>query len=132
MPCAHLSTRQLYLVAQLLTTFGVADQSLFQLKALIDSPMTSAHALVSLMSTNTPVVAAVPVENVAITPHVNPELKLILLKQCDDKTVYHKILKPYPTLELVGADNPEVYCMIGSVFCPDNKTISPLAIETSS
>jgi hypothetical protein len=96
----------LYLVAVVLTKFGVVDQSLFQLKALIDSPMSSAHTLMSLMSSNAPAVAAVPETALALTvPVDSPKLQLKLLKQCDDKTVYHKILKPYPTLELIGGDN---------------------------
>lgn len=116
-----IAPSQLYLMAVVLTKFGIVDQSLFQLKALIDSPLTSAHALVSLMSTSAPAVAAVPETALSLAPiDENPKLQLKLVKQSEEKTVYHKILKPYPTLEILGADRPEVsdsfgwllYCLV--------------------
>lgn len=87
--------RQLYVVALVLTKFGIMDQGLLQLKTLMDGPPVTTPSAVASAPTTAPVSDTVlAVENVGL-------LRLRIAKQPGLKTVYHKILKPFPTVEVM-------------------------------
>jgi hypothetical protein len=93
------SDRQLQVVTLLLSRLGVADHALFQLKKLIDADIVAAKQLAPVLSAS----ASVPMLNALCTETTGDEvIEMHFSKQCEDKTVYHKILKPFPTIELTG------------------------------
>ena len=119
------SDRQLQVAVQVLSKLGVVDQKLYSLKKLVDSPhvplASAASALAGMFQATSGVLAppilpkkrAAPALSpvVPATPEVPPpaafsssncDLSLIFRKECNRATVYHKILKPFPTLEVTG------------------------------
>ncbi len=109
------SDRQLHVVALVLTRFGVMDHGLFSLKALMDAPnapLSSAAVALDMLSLPAPLTARagggggaeeVPMPEPVMT--VGPTVvgaRLVLTTPPATNTVYHKLLKPFPTVTVEG------------------------------
>lgn len=136
------SDRQLTNMVTVLSHFGVSDQSLYQLKALVDAPLAPAASLVALLEgpaapvvdvaalsgggagalVGAPQNATVMVVGARVedalqpVPNTMETVQMRLLKDCSDKTVYHKILKPTPTIELIGVYDTDAYRVNADLF----------------
>lgn len=101
--------RQLHVVALVLSRFGVMDHGLFALKALTDAPgapLSSAAVALDMLGV-APAAAALrppePTVEATMTMGVPIEgARLVLTTPPAANSVYHKLLKPFPTVTVEG------------------------------
>ncbi len=107
------SDRQLHVVALVLSRFGVMDHGLFSLKSLMDAPgapLSSAAVALDMLgvapaprSAPAPAARGEPPAEATVSVGTPIEgARLVLTTPPATNTVYHKLLKPFPTVTVEG------------------------------
>jgi hypothetical protein len=106
--------RQLYVVALVLSRLGVMDHGLFSLKALMDAPsapLSSAAVALDMLGVAPPprAAAAAAARDEPLTAEATLTVgapiagaRLVLTTPPVANSVYHKLLKPFPTVTVEG------------------------------